>query len=83
MKHNIYSIYDTKAECYTLPFYYQHDGQALRIFSDWVNDDSNPFSKHPEDYTLFKIGIYDETNATLEQSKIESLSTGIQLKETT
>lgn len=81
MHHNIYCIYDKKAKAYTLPFYYQHDGQALRIFTDWVNDIDNPFSKHPEDYSLNKIGTYDENLATIEQSKIEVLAEGAQLKQ--
>ena len=76
MIHNIYSVYDSKSEAYSLPFYYQHDGQALRTFRDWVNDITTPYGKHPEDYCLFKIGMYDEVNGTITQDKIESMAHG-------
>ncbi|AXL15305.1 nonstructural protein [Microviridae sp.] len=79
MKHNIYTIYDTKAEAFSLPFYYMHDGQALRTCQDWINNPETPYAKHPEDYTLFKAGQYDENTGTITQDKIESIATFITL----
>lgn len=81
MQHNIYTIYDSKSEAYTLPFFYAHDGQAIRTFRDWCNDKTNPYGKHPEDYTLFKNGVYEDDNATIEQNEIISLANGLQLVE--
>ena len=48
MIHKIYSIFDSKAEAYSLPFYYQHEGQAMRTFSDWVNDPNTPYGNDVE-----------------------------------
>jgi len=81
MIHKIYSIFDSKAEAYSLPFYYQHEGQALRTFSDWVNDPNTPYGKHPEDYTMFEIGTYDENNGYITQDKITSITNGLPLKQ--
>ncbi len=80
MKYKIYTTYDSKSESYTLPFYYPLDAQAIRTFTDWVNDPDHPFGKHPEDYTLFSIGEYDATMATVTQEKIISIGNGLQFK---
>ena len=79
MIHKIYSIYDSKSEAYSLPFYYQHEGQATRTFSDWVNDPQTPYGKHPEDYTMFAMGTYDEITGSVTQDKITSVVNGLSL----
>jgi hypothetical protein len=63
---NVYTIYDSKAEAYLTPWFVDKDGQALREFQDAVQNPEAPFNKHPEDYTLFKIGKYDITTGKLE-----------------
>jgi hypothetical protein len=71
---NIYTIYDSKAEAYMSPWFVDKDGQALREFQDVVRNPDTPFHKHPEDYTLFKIGTYDEWTG-----KLESLDTPVSM----
>ena len=80
MNHNIYSVFDSKAEMYTLPFYQTNDSMALRLFSDWCNNPEHTFGKHPEDYTLFKIGYYEDNTGSITQDKIESITNGLQTK---
>lgn len=69
MKLKAFTIYDTKLEAYMQPFFMTSKGQALRAFSDTVNDQSTQFAKHPEDFTLFEIGEYDDSNAQLTSHK--------------
>ena len=83
MIHKIYAVFNSKSEAYSLPFYYQHEGQATRTFSDWVNDSNTPYGKHPEDYTLFAIGEYDEVTGSITQDKITSIVNAVQLKQET
>ncbi len=78
MKYKIYSIYDSKSEAYTLPFFYQLDNQAKRTFGDWVNDKEHVFGKHPEDYTLYLMGEFDASSGVTTQQKISSIGTGLQ-----
>lgn len=59
MKYKIFSIFDSKAECYNTPIFLPTEGQALRIFDDMVNTQEQEVSKHPEDYTLFCLGEFD------------------------
>jgi hypothetical protein len=74
LKENIYVIYDAKAKVYTQPFYALNDNVALRIGMDLANQKDSGFSSHPEDYSLFRIGIYDALNAHIEMTKQECLA---------
>jgi len=56
----IFSMYDSKVEAYNKPFHQTTKGEALRTFIDAVNDERSPMSKHPEDYSLFQIGEFDD-----------------------
>jgi hypothetical protein len=78
----IYTIYDSKAEAYMTPFFIQQDGQALRDFKDAALNQESTISKHPEDYTLFKLGTYDETTAKIEMLKTP-VSMGVAIEYTT
>ena len=70
MIQKVFTIYDSKLEAYMQPFFMQSKGQAIRAFTDSVNDSQSQFNKHPEDFTLFQIGEYDDATA-----RIQNLST--------
>lgn len=61
----VFAVRDTKAQAFLQPFYSPSVGSALRAFTDAVNDPQCPFNKHPEDYLLYEIGSYDDSNAAL------------------
>ena len=63
MIYRVYTVYDSAAESYMQPFYLPSKGQAIRSFTDAVNDPSHAFSKYPDDYTLFELGSYDDSKA--------------------
>ncbi len=70
MKHKMFSIFDAKALAYLPPFCLPEAGMAVRTFGDCVNSDDHQFGAHPEDYTLFLIGTFDDRTgivADLEQ----------------
>ncbi len=56
----ICAIYDSKAEAYSQPMYFQSTGQAVRSFSDECNRKDSNIGMHPEDYTMFHFGDFDE-----------------------
>lgn len=70
----IYVIYDSAAEAYMSPWFIDKDQQAIREFGDVVRNPETPFAKHPDDYTLFKIGSYNEHTG-----KLTSLETPVSL----
>jgi len=63
MIYKVFTIYDSKSETYLQPQYCKTKNECLRIFTDIVNsnDSQNQVAKHPEDYTLFEIGEYDDS----------------------
>ena len=65
MKLKVFSIFDSKAEAFNTPFFFNMTGQALRAFEDLAKDPQAAISKHPEDYTLFEIGEFDTDTGQL------------------
>lgn len=63
----IYSVYDNKALQYHTPFFTHTDGSALRSFAELFNDANTTVGRHPGDYSLWFLGVYDDSNGTIEQ----------------
>jgi len=78
MKLNIYSIFDTASGLYSRPFFTQSDAEAMRSFSDIAEDAEHPIGKHPEDYSLFRIGVFDDTNGHFVDENNECLVTALE-----
>ncbi|AXH73542.1 MAG: nonstructural protein [Microviridae sp.] len=66
MKLRIYTVYDSKAEAFLPPFNAGNDALAVRSCADCLKEDTHPFARHPDDYTLFKLGEWDDTTAVYE-----------------
>lgn len=60
MKMLMTAVYDAATKVYSQPFYVRTRPEAIRSFSDSVNGKETSFHLHPEDYTLFCIGEYDD-----------------------
>lgn len=65
MLSKIYTVFDSKAQAYLQPFYSPNDAVALRNFQTAATDENHHFNKHAADYTLFLIGEYDDTSASI------------------
>lgn len=65
MKLKVFAIHDQAAEAYLQPFFMQTRGQAIRALTDTMKDESTTFNKHPQDYTLFEVGEYDDSTGSL------------------
>jgi hypothetical protein len=60
---NVYTVRDDKAQAYFNPFFMQNDSLAVRAMTDCVSDPSHQFAKHTADFSLWKLGEYDDTSA--------------------
>lgn len=80
----IFSIFDSKLGVFSPPMFVKHKGEMLRSFIDAANDGQTNLCKHPEDFTLFEVGEFDETTCgiTLHTAKI-SLGTALEHKAST
>lgn len=79
MRLNIYTIYDTACGAYMRPFFSQSDGEAVRSFSDISLDAEHPIGKHPEDYSLHRIGSFNDQNAIIIPETKECMATALEL----
>jgi len=82
----IFSVFDSKAEVFSTPVCDLNAGVALRAFADAAGavNGVNPISQHPEDYTLFEIGIWDtETGSIVMHEAKHSLGVAIEFADKT
>lgn len=73
MKVGVYSIRDMKAGSFMAPFFLHNDEVAKRAAREAVRDPQSNFSKYPEDFTLFRIGIFDDSTGLVEPEVAPSL----------
>lgn len=69
MKFKSFVVYDEKARAYLPPFFLPEVAQAVRTFGDCCGDVSHEFGKHPEDYSLFQVGVFDSSSGVFEVSQ--------------
>lgn len=72
----MFAILDVKADAFNTPFFFPSKGQAVRAFSDLVNDGQSMVHKHPEDYKLVDCGEFNMANAEFVPSGVISLGFG-------
>lgn len=59
-----YAVFDRAVGAFMNPFYAKARGEALRLFMDAVGDKQTPLNKHPEDYSLYWCGHFDDSKGT-------------------
>ncbi len=69
MLHQIFTVFDSKTAAYLPPMYMQTKPAMIRALTDTVNDPSHQFHLHPEDYTLFYLGSFNDENAVFDLEK--------------
>ena len=75
----MYSVFDSKADAFLPPFFLHNNGLALRTFGDACNMKDHQFGKHPEDYTLFELGVFEDDSGSFEIYKTpKSLGLGVE-----
>lgn len=82
MKLLICSILDQTAQAFFQPMYFNNKGTAIRSFSDAVNSGSGEISRHPDQYTLYQIGEFDDSTGLITVVDHVSLGNGAQYKTT-
>lgn len=63
MKLYVYTVLDKAVGSFLPPFYCRAPGEAVRSFTEAVNGDKSNFSKYPDDFTLFCLGVWDDADA--------------------
>lgn len=61
----IYTVFDAAVQAYGQPFFCRANGEAIRTFSDAVNDSQSAFFKHPNDFALYALGEFDQSSGAI------------------
>lgn len=63
MNYYVSVLFDNAAGAYSRPMFDVSRGSAVRAFMDEVKKESSPIYAHPEDYSLYEVGIYSDHDA--------------------
>lgn len=77
---SVFSIYDNKACTFGAPFTFAHVGQAIRAFGDLANDPQSMCFRHPADFSLVKIGTFDDDTGVMTPEPHQSFGPASQFK---
>jgi len=80
MLHQMVAVFDVKVGAYARPVAVPSDGAAVRSFQDAVNAGDNEYSKHPEDYSMFNLGTYDDSTGEFISTAPRQLAQAVSLK---
>lgn len=78
MKHQVFSILDTKAGTYNPPFYQKNVGEATRTFSKICSDRESLISQYPEDFVLCLVGDFDDESGIISSIPVLTIGTAAQ-----
>lgn len=67
MTYDVFAVRDKAIDAFMQPFFARNAGEAMRMFADACNDEKGVFNRHAADYTLFRIGTWDDTSGLLVQ----------------
>lgn len=79
MKTNLYSIFDTASGTYGKTIFAEADGIVMREFQNMCIDAEHPIGQHPEDYSLHRLGNFNNTTGLLTNEENECLANGIEM----
>jgi len=79
MKLFVFSIFDQAAGAYLRPYFSRSDDEGTRSFSKAAQDGDGLISEHPEDFTLFRVGTWDDNTGELDGSAPVKLVTALEV----
>lgn len=64
MRLEIFAVYDRQVNAFLPPFYARSKGEAIRSFSEAVNDPNKTFGKYAVDFALMSFGEFDDNSGS-------------------
>lgn len=78
MKSSLYSVYDKKAEAFGRLFQLHNDSMAIRSFTSSIVSADGHMAEYPEDYSLYRVGVFNDETGTVEGSEALRIITGLE-----
>lgn len=73
---NMYAVFDVKSDTFGVPFCSPNDGMAKRSFMDIANNPDTLVGRHPEDFKLVRIGLFNDESGEVQAVQFASLGFG-------
>lgn len=68
MKKPLYCVFDNVAKMYQFPIFSEAtDGVAIRTIQSAMEDPHSQFKKHAQDFTLVRLGVFDDEHGQVNQ----------------
>lgn len=82
MRFKVCTIRDRAADVYSQPFFVPSIGIAIRHFGDEINRsaDNNQLFRHAEDFDLFLLGEWDDSDGSFDSCRPQQIAVGKDLK---
>lgn len=80
MRYKVVCIRDRAVDAFGVPVFVAAVGQAIRSFTDEINNENSAFNKHPEDYDLYFVGEFDDSDGSFTLDKPKQIAVGKDLK---
>lgn len=77
----VYAVRDKAVGAFMAPFFVRSPGEAMRSFVDAVNDKNTPFFRHPGDFELYDIGMFDPSNGSLSAAECVRVASALEVVE--
>lgn len=72
----LYSVQDSVADRFGMPFAQQNERVAYRAFVNLVNDPRSEVNRNPGDFNLYLVGSFDDDDGSVLQQKPQLISNG-------
>ncbi len=79
MKVQLYAVFDMASGTYEKPFFSTTDDLVRREFENVATAKDTPIGKHPKDYSLWRLGNFDDNTGTVKDEANECLCTALEI----
>lgn len=62
----ICAVRDRAVDSFLQPIFVVASGAAVRSFMDEINNAESPWYKHPDDFDLYQVGVFESDTGSLE-----------------
>lgn len=66
----LFALFDSKAAAFLPVFSAPTKAFAIRLVTDMVNDPQQQVAKHPDDYSLFQLGVMNMDDGVIKPEKM-------------
>lgn len=78
MKLLVFSVLDKAVDAFNNPMFFRTKLEAIRSFSDAVQQEGSQFQRHCEDYFLMFLGVYDDAMGSFDCGMPERIISAVE-----